>query len=296
VAKDFYHTLGVSKTASDAEIKKAYRKLALKFHPDKTGGDEHKFKEINEAYEVLGDPAKRAQYDQFGAAGFEQQQGGFPGGYDNYRRQTGFDPSKFDFSSADLGDIFGEMFGGRPAASRPVRGTDLETTMTISLEEAFTGLTREISVQGQQLKVKIPPGARDGSRIKFAKQGGPPPTTTGARSGVPGDLYVRIVIKPHARFTRQGDDLVSEEPIGYATATLGGVINVITIDGTVELKIPAGTKSGMLLRLRGKGMPRTVGGGRGDQLVRVAITPPRSASGRYRELLEELKQYEKLSP
>ncbi len=349
--KDYYQILGVPRTASEEEIKKAYRKLAHKYHPDKAGGDEKQFKEINEAYQVLSNKEKRAQYDQFGRT-FEGAAGESPfGGF------SGFDFGNF----GDVEEIFESFFGGArtggAARERVRRGSDIAIDVELTLEEAFTGTVRKVQLRklspcarcsgsGQEpgtamvkcprckgsgeidevrrifigtfrqvtvcpecggrgmrpekncteclgegrmprtseTTISIPPGIRDGETIRLSGEG-----EAGGRGGVAGDLYVKIHLRPHPVFRREGDDLLLHVPILFTQAVLGGTIEATTIDGKIRLRIPPGTPSGKVFRIAGKGMPRLHGQGRGDELVEVRIHIPSKLSRKAKKLLEELE-------
>ena len=313
--EDYYKILGVDRDASDKDVKRAYRGLARRFHPDVNPGDgqaEEKFKKINEAYEVLGDPEKRAKYDRLGAS-WQQWQ------------RTGHDPSQFDWSQwfsgapggvhvewgGDLGDLFGgaggdlfsdffrAIFGGmgggartrtaddlfRRTTSQGVRrGQNMEASVEITLEEAFHGTTRTLERNGRRIRVRIPPGARSGAKVRVPGKG-----TPGFGGGPPGDLHLNVTVKPHPVFTREGDTLRCEVTVDVYTAVLGGQVRVETLNGDVSLKIPAGTDGGKTFRLRGKGMPNPRKPSRhGDLLATVQITVPRDLSTRERELFQEL--------
>jgi DnaJ-class molecular chaperone len=242
--RDYYEILGVSKSASDDEIKKAYRKLAVKYHPDKNPGDkeaEEKFKEINEAHDVLSDKQKRARYDQFGHAGvggaggnpFAGGGNSFGGGF-NYNGQT----FNFDFGGGGLDDILGNIFGFGAGARRARRGADYQTSVTLTFEEAIFGTNKKVSDdKGKEINVKIPAGIDDGMSIKLRGKGGPAPEG-GSEAG---DLYVRIRVKPHKTLTREGAIILSEKTISMVDAALGCEVEVETVDGPVSVIVPAGT-------------------------------------------------------
>lgn len=305
--KDYYKILGVDRNASQDEIKRAYRKLARQYHPDMNPGDkaaEERFKEINEAYEVLSDPEKRRRYDQFGADWGRWQSRGAPGGFEDFARQwfgqAGPEVQYVDLNeifgqAGSLGDLFEFLFGGlggprtRPGARTGTRqarkGQDVEVPVEITLEEAFHGTTRQVErADGRVVTVKIPPGAKTGSKIRFAGLGQPSPW-----GGPPGDLYLNVTVKPHPVFRQEGNDLWRDLNVDLYTAVLGGEVPVETMDGTVMLKIPPGTSSGAKFRLRGKGMPRPGNAERrGDLYVVIQIQVPTRLSPRERELFEEL--------
>jgi len=361
--RDYYEVLGVPRDATTEEIKRAYRRLAKKYHPDLNKDNpkeaEEKFKEISEAYEVLVDEEKRAKYDRYGFAGVQENFS--PGGFD-WRDFTHFD---------DLTDIFGrnifeDFFGGsifdvffdrRGRSRRPTRGSDLRYDLEISFEEAARGTRKEIEVvreetcpscggtgaeggtalttcprcggQGQirdvqthgfsqfvriqvcprcggsgqvverpcptcggsglvkrsrRISVNIPAGVDTGSQLRLTAEG-----EKGRNGGPPGDLYVVIHVRPHEIFEREGADICLEVPVSYATLVLGGEVEVPTLDGKAKLRIPPGTDSGTVFRLRGKGLPNLRQGGRGDENVRVVVMVPKDLSQRERELLEELR-------
>ena len=321
--KDYYTTLGVAKTASEKEIKQAYRKLARKHHPDVNPGDksaEAKFKEINEAYEVLGDPDKRRKYDELGANWrvYEQaqQQGqpwGAPFGGGAYSANTGGAGGYRTMTEEEMRDLFGNedpfsdffktFFGGGGRAqadgSGPVarpraqKGRDIEHEVDLTLDEAFHGTTRRMSIKqgghARTVDVRIPAGVKDGSRVRAAGEG-----ESGANGGVAGDLYLRVRIRPHPMFERKGDDLHSHVAVPVTTAVLGGEAQVPTISGAVRLKIPEGTQNGQVFRLKGHGMP-AVGkpDDRGDLYATVDVQLPRSLTEEQREHYEALRKSEK---
>lgn len=319
--KDYYSVLGVPKDASDKDIKQAFRKLARKYHPDMNPDDasaEGKFKEVNEAYEVLSDPEKRKLFDQFGSEwktwqqrggapdDFWQQWGGQPGGGPGGRRTTyttgpggmgGDDFSDFfqqlfgglggmgGRSAGGFGDLFGD-FGARGPA-QPRRGRNYEQPVEISLEEAYHGTKRLFQIGDQRIEVTIPAGARTGTRVRVAGKG-----ASGAGGGPAGDLFLVIQVAAHPAFERDGDDLTTKVPVDLYTALLGGEIRVPLPDGhSVMLRVPAETQNGTRFRLRGKGMP-VLGrqGERGDLYAVVDVALPEALSDRERELFAELQQ------
>ena len=283
--RDFYEVLGVGKTASAAEIKKAYRQLALKFHPDrnKEAGAAEKFKEISEAYEILSNPQKKQSYDQFGHAAFDPASGfggfgGFGGGrttrqgpftytYSTSGGGPGFGGFGADFS--DPFEIFESFFGGASPFGRAARLP--RYGVRIDLTEAYKGTTRRLIHQGKEYEVKIPAGAEDGTRIRF------------------NDFYVTVEVKSDPRFKRDGADLFVDLPLTFSQAALGATVNVPTIDGSVKLKIRPGTQPGTLVRLQAKGMPRLRFSGRGDEYVRLLVTIPSKLSRKQKELLRDFE-------
>lgn len=307
MARDYYEVLEVQKGASEEDIKKAYRRLAKKYHPDVNPNKkeaEEKFKEINEAYAVLSDKIKRSQYDQMGHAGFKSK-------FDFSDIFTGFRPDEdifgsffsqgqgrggttFSFDFGDPNSFFDSFFGargGRPrgARSRSVRGEDYEYETTVDFLTAVKGGEREITLDTgskiEKLRVKIPAGIVDGQKIRLKGKGG-----EGHGGGGRGDLFIRIKVSDHPYFRREGNDIFVEVPITVAEAVLGARINVPTIDGTSSMTIPPGTKSGQKLRLRGKG----VGGG--DLYVVTSIVPPESVDEESRELIKKFSQKNRYDP
>lgn len=279
--RDYYEILGVPRTANEKELKAAYRKLARKYHPDVNPGDktaESSFKEVSEAFGVLSDPEKRAKYDQVGHEAFG----------------AGFDPSrgvKIDFEDLGLGDLSDlfDLFGwgggarGRGPRRRPAKGSDVEFEMSLPFADAIHGTTMELRLPHlrESTRVRIPPGIEDGGRIRIPGKGQPSP------GGHPGDAYVNVRVEPHPLFTRDGSDLEVSVPVGIATATLGGEVEVPTLDGRTTIRIPPGTRSGQKLRLKGRGVPSRSGHPAGHLNAVVQIVPPRSIDTRSRELLEE---------
>ena len=352
--RDYYEVLGVNKDASADELKKAFRKAAVQHHPDKEGGDETKFKEINEAYEVLKDQQKRQRYDQFGHAGVGGSSGGGQAGGNPFEG-FGSQGSHFDFGDGGLGDIFGQFFGGSQQANRgPRRGRDVEVSLGLTFEEAVFGSEQKIEMDmddecshckgstvepghsmkvcdtckgaGQQTRVmntifgqmqqavtcetckgkgkvpekvctvcrgkgterrkqtmtvKIPAGIDDGSTIRLKERG------EAIGNGVRGDLYVHVRVKAHHKFTREGDIILSEEHVGMIDATLGTEIDVETVDGTVRMKVPAGTQSGTDFKLSKHGIPHMRSDVRGPHIVSLIVDTPTKLSKKQKELLEQ---------
>jgi len=315
--KDYYKTLGVTKDAKPEEIKKIYRKLARQYHPDLNPGNkasEEKFKEINEAYEVLSDPAKRQKYDQFGS---QWQQytgsGGRPQDFnwDPWTTRSGGQTYTRTVTQEDLEQMFGGSFGGgfsdffetlfgnlgrqsggtsQPRGARAVRGQDAEQTVQISLEDAFRGTTLGLEWEGgRRIEAKIPPGVKTGSRIRLTGQG-----PTGRAGGQAGDLYLKVEILPHPSFTRDGDDLKTSVPVDLYSAMLGGKIQVPTLEKSVELTIPPETANGKVFRLRSLGMPNLKNPQeRGNLYVTVQVQLPRDLSQQERELFQKLRELRK---
>lgn len=304
--KDYYKILGVDKKASQADIKKAYRALAKKYHPDKTKGDkaaEDRFKDISEAYEVIGDETKRKQYDQLGSNWRQFQQQGGPGGgqyYDfgqpgggRYQGQGfGGDAGSFG-GGGGFSDFFQQFFGGggfggqrAGRGAEALKGQDYETEMDISLQEAFSGTVRLINLPNQQLRITTKPGVADGQVLRINGKGAP-----GRGNGAPnGDLYVKVLVREHPNFTRTGNDLHTELNTDMYTAILGGDAQVSTLTGDLKLKIPAGTQNGHTLRLRGKGMPLYGKPDQyGDLYVKIKVILPKTLTPEERELMERLR-------
>lgn len=275
--KDYYEILGIARTASDKDIKAAYRRLARKYHPDLNPGDkaaEGKFKELAEAFAVLSDPAKRAKYDQGGHEAFG----------------PGFDPFAgmgFDFRNFGIGDL-SDLFevvgaGGRRGRTRARRGGDVQMEIRIPFVDALRGTTIEVPLPRQDpVKVRIPEGVEDGDRVRLGGKGDP-----GRGGGPRGDAYLVIQVDPHPQFRRDGNDLVCDVPVGLAKAALGGTVEVPTLDGPARIQLPAGTRSGQKLRLKGRGVRPSGARTAGDLYALVQIVPPRTLDRRSRELLEE---------
>ena len=364
MSKDYYQILGVSKTATDAELKKAYRKLAVKYHPDKNPGDksaEEKFKEVSEAYDVLSDPKKRAQYDQFGSDYFRAGGGG-AGGFGGAQGGGGGFRDPYDIFSQMFGggggmdgaDIFGQMFGGGARrgrkSSRGQRGSDLEYRLDISFSDAVFGAEKRIRLSKhdicmacsgtgaapgssrktctrcggsgrisaggifgmaaaqpcpscggtgtvnttpcsrcsgtgrvsvtKELQVHIPAGVDTGSKLRVSREG-----EAGTNGGEPGNLYVVINVLPDPVFSRKERDIICEVPVDFSVAALGGIVEVPTLAGKTRLRVPEKAQSGMMLRLKGKGVPALKGGERGDQLVKIVVETPSGLTARQKELL-----------
>ncbi|NJO41496.1 MAG: DnaJ domain-containing protein [Cyanobacteria bacterium CRU_2_1] len=318
--KDYYATLGVSKSASADEIKQAFRRLARKYHPDVNPGDklaEGKFKEVNEAYEVLSDVDKRRKYDQFGQYWNRVGTGGWSpstGGVD----LGGFDFSQYSSFDDFINELLGRFGGGTPGGhtytyragtssssgvgggygdfasgfkdQAATAGQDLESKLSLTLSEAFNGVQKRLNVEGEVITVRIPAGAKPGKRIRVKGKGQMNPY-----SRQRGDLYLIIDVQPHPFFQFDGDNLICEVPITPDEAVLGASIEIPTPDGTVTMSIPAGIRSGQTLRLRGKGW-RDPKGGRGDQLVRIQIVPITNLSAIEREYYEKLRANRSFDP
>lgn len=324
--RDYYELLGIKRTASDKEIKQAFRRLARQYHPDVNPGNkaaEARFKEINEAHEVLSHLEKRKKYDQFGEQWehgdqfARAQPGARPGTQWRPERDSG--ASRRERGGAPFGDIFEELFQDRGVKGRgfrqaPQRGQDLEQAVEVTLEEAFSGAARLIQLQrgeacsscqgtglaqnracpacggaGSVLKLhrieaKIPPGVRDGSRIRLEGEG-----SQGVAGGKPGDLFMVIAVRLHPVFERKGDDLTTEVEVPLTEAALGGEVEVATLKGKLALKVPPETQNGKVFRLAGQGMPNLGGGGRGDLLVKMKVVLPTGLSDGERDLFRQLK-------
>ncbi len=334
MAKDYYETLGLKRAASEKEVKQAYRKLARKHHPDVNPGDkgaEGRFKEINRAYEVLSDTAKRAKYDRYGEQ-WEQAEA-----YEKARAQAGASGrgQTFHFDASDLGDLFsrggnaggfesvlGNLFGQAGGRRGPMRGQNVEYATEITLEEAYHGATRTLQLQSHEgcptcggsgevagavchvcggqgavlkpkrLEVKIPRGAADGTRVRLAGEGNP-----GMSGGPRGDLHVVTKVRPHASFERKGDDLYTDVPVPLEDAVLGGEVEVQTIAGKrIAVTVPPLTQNGRSIRLAGLGMPRLHKNGHGDLYARVRVVLPEQLTDRERDLFEQLRAERKKQP
>ncbi len=319
--KDYYKILGVKRTASQEEIKQAFRRLARKYHPDvnKSPDAERKFKEINEAHEVLSDTEKRKKYDTLGAQWKQYQQSGAPGGFDWGQWASGQPgrPGGVHVEYGNIGDIgdlfggsggfsdffqtiFGNMGGTRPGArsgarpgpggvryaQRPVKGRDIEQPVEIMLEEAYRGTTRQLRrANGSSVMVNIPPGVRTGSKVRIRGEGVP-----GRAGGPAGDLYLKIRVRPHPRFSRHGNNLHTSVPVDLYTVILGGEVQVPTMEKPIMLSIPPGTNNGKVFRLRGKGMPDLHDPKKhGDLLVTVNVQLPDKLTPAERKLFQELR-------
>ena len=283
--RDYYEILGVNRGATPEEIKKAYRKLAVQYHPDKNPGDkaaEEKFKEASNAYSVLSDPEKRRMYDIRGHAGVEGM--GFEGyrNMDDIFRHINLDDifGRGGFGGfGGFGDAFGDAFGQRRATA-PSRGRDIRMNVSVPFEDAVLGSMKEVNVQGKPLRIKIPPGIQDGKTLRIQGHG------ESLGSGISGDLLVTVSVQPHPTLTREGADLLTDAKISMTTAALGGSVRVQTLTGDVDLKIPPGAQPGQQFRLRGRGGV-DASGRKGDLRVRLVVEIPKSLSRKQRNLLKE---------
>jgi DnaJ-class molecular chaperone len=320
--KDYYQILGVSRNASEKEIKQAYRRLARKHHPDLNPGDqaaEDKFKEINAAYEVISDPEKRKKYDQFGDQWEYAEQFAKSGGRERVRRDFGRGGTTFEYGDlSGFGDIFSSLFGDSGVGSRirrgPQRGQHMESTIEVTLEEAYHGSRRVIQLQTEELctacggtgrvgnrvcticsgaggkviprrlEVKIPAGVGDGSKIRIAGEG-----VAGRAGGNKGDLYLVVKALPHKLFERKGDDLYTEVPVPLATSILGGEVGLPTLNGNLSLKIPPETQNGRVFRMAGKGMPVMSNANYGNMFAKVKVVLPTNLTEEERKLFERLR-------
>jgi curved DNA-binding protein len=294
--KDYYELLGVPREASQDEIRRAYRKLARQYHPDVNRDEdaEDRFKEVGEAYEVLSDPDKRERYDRLGAQWRSREEAAGTGDFEEFFDQQGFGGDvRVEFGDGAFSEFFERLFGDRAAAGRagPLRGWDREALVELTLEEAIAGGRRRLSLEdGQSFEIEIPAGVRDGQRIRVAGRGGP------GRDGAPsGDLYLRVALRPHSRFRRDGDDLHLDLPVAPWEAALGATVPVLTLTGTAQVRLPPGSSSGRRLRLRGRGLPKR-GGGNGDLYAIVQIVVPKELSEQQRELFEQLASVSDFEP
>jgi curved DNA-binding protein len=289
--KDYYKILGVSRNADEKEIKSAYRQLALKYHPDKNPDSEEHFKEINEAYEVLGDAEKRSKYDRLGSSYRTwERAGSAPGGFDWSQWSSGA-PGGTRVEVGDFGDLFGgggfsdffnSVFGMGAQAHSRSRGRDLEQPITISLVEAYSGTTRTFNLNGRKLEVDIPPGSKTGTRVRVSGQGE-------RSTGRSGDLYLKVRVQDMPGVKRKGDNLLVVVETDLYIAVLGGEVEVSTLGGPVMLKIPAGSQPGRTFRLHGRGMPNLRNPTQhGDLLAEVKISLPQKLNKEERKLFEQL--------
>lgn len=291
--KDYYEILGVPRDASQDDIRRAYRKLARRYHPDlnKESDAEDRFKEVSEAHEVLSDPEKRERYDRLGAGWRSGEQ--VPPDFGDLFGQQGFGgDTRVEFGDGAFSDFFERLFGDRgPAAGTgPLRGRDQEAELELTLEDALAGGRRRLTLDGRSFDVNIPAGVRDGQRIRLAGQGTP------GRDGAPaGDLYLRVRLRPHPRFRREGDDLYLDLPVAPWEAALGATVPVQTLTETAQVRVPAGSSTGRRLRLRGRGLPQR-GGGRGDLYATVQVAVPKRLSDEERELFEKLASVSDFDP
>lgn len=290
--QDYYEVLGLKKGASADEIKKAFRKLAIKYHPDKNPGDkkaEDRFKEINEAYAVLSDPEKKSQYDQFGSTGFHQR-------YSQEDIFRGFNANDI-FREFNLGgdDVFSRIFGmgggfrqgGGYAMSR--KGQDFEMELPLSFLETFSGGEKRVSFsregRSEEVSVKIPAGIDNGARLRLAGKGG-----AGIGGGPNGDIFLDVVVRPDQRYSREGADIIMPQQVSFSQACLGGSLDVATLDGTKRIKTPAGLQPRTKIRLKGLGFPQHGKSGRGDFFVEIEVAVPQSLSAKQVDLIENLRK------
>jgi curved DNA-binding protein len=300
-SEDYYEALGLPRDASAEDIRRAYRALARQYHPDinKEPGAEDRFKELSEAYEVLRDPEKRARYDRFGArsgpgpGGAGGGRGGF-GGFDGGEDLGGV---SFDVGGGDFSDLFDQLFSRRGARRGSsfegfsMRGGDLEAVLDLALSEAAAGGRRWLSIDRRSVEVDIPRGARDGQLIRIPGQGAP-----GTGGGPPGDLILRIRLRPHPNFRVEGGDLYTDLPVAPWEAALGAEVPVATLDGTARVKVPVGSSCGRRLRLRGQGLPGNAQAPPGDLYAVVTIQVPKRLTKRERELFQQLANHSKFDP
>jgi len=299
--KDYYKVLGVARGAAEDEIKKAYRKLARKYHPDvsKEANAKEKFQEVSEAYETLRDKEKRAAYDSLGS-GFRPGQDFRPppDWFDRFGGGGGFNNPQ-DLRDVDLSDLFESLGifgrargrqGGGGGRAMQFPGEDYEVAVHLGLEEAARGAERSLQLDGREIRARIPRGATDGQRLRLRGKGG-----AGVNGGPPGDLYLHIALEPHPLFRPNGHDLEIEVPLAPWEAALGAEVEVPTLEGAVSMKVPAGAKGGQKFRVAGKGLPRP-GGGAGDLYAVLAIVAPAALSEREKKLYEELRAASKFDP
>jgi curved DNA-binding protein len=301
--KDYYKTLGLERSASADEIKSAYRKLAMQYHPDRNAGDkqaEERFKEVNEAYQVLSDPQKRAHYDRLGSSYSQWQRSGAPGNFNWDDFFTGQQGTRVDYSTLEslfgrgsgagsgvFSDFFQAIFGGMGApqqASRQPRIQHSELPVTISLAEAYQGTTRRVKIGNRQKDVKIPPGVKTGSKVRVAGAG------PGGLPGQPGDLLMLIAVADDPRFTREGDDLHTQVSVDVFTALLGGEAQVPTMTGNVVLTIPPGTQPEQVFRIAGRGMPHLRSPQtKGDLMAHIKVQIPRQLTDEQKKLIQKAR-------